>query len=73
MRKLLRSPIFKVQARSTLHEYKPEAEEVKIRNWVTQFGTIATKASSKVYLSQLNGLLQLYNKKIVDTTKVHNC
>jgi len=70
MRKLVRSCCFVSANRNAIPEYRPEANEQKLKNWWTRLNTLSSRPASKVYLAQLSNLLAYYNRTVTDTTKV---
>jgi|688.fasta_scaffold47908_4 hypothetical protein len=70
MRKLVRANIFKTYARSSVPEYRPEANEEKFKSWWSRLNSLSSKPTSKVYLAQLANLFAFYNRSTKDTTKV---
>lgn len=70
MRRLLRSKPFLMVARNSVPEYRPEANDTKCKNWLARLSSLSSKPASKVYLSQLSGLISYYNKTVTDTVKV---
>jgi len=70
MRKLVRANVFKTYARSSVPEYRPEANEEKFKSWWSRLNSLSSKPASKVYLAQLSNLFAFYNRSTKDTTKV---
>jgi hypothetical protein len=70
MRKLLRTNVFKTYARSSVPEYRPEANDEKFKSWWSRLNSLSSKPASKVYLAQLSNLFAYYNRSTKDTTKV---
>jgi hypothetical protein len=70
MRKLLRSAPFSQMARAAVPEYRPEANDLKFKNWWSRLNSLSSKPASKVYLAQLSNLFAYYNRQVADTTKV---
>lgn len=70
MRKLLRANTFVSMTRSSVPEYRPEANEQKLKSWWTRLNSLSSRPASKVYLAQLSNLLAYYNRQVSDTTKV---
>jgi hypothetical protein len=69
MRKLLRSSYLPV-TRSAVPEYRPEANEQKLKSWWSRLNSLSSRPASKVYLAQLSNLLAYYNRQVTDSTKV---
>ncbi len=70
MRKLVRSNYLATAARSAVPEYRPEANEQKLKSWWGRLNSLSSRPASKVYLAQLSNLLAYYNRQVSDTTKV---
>ena len=70
MQRLLRQRPFSMIARSTVPEYRPEVNDTKCKNWLARLTSLSSKPASKVYLSQLSGLIAYYNKTVTETAKV---
>ena len=70
MRKLLRSAPFSQITRAAVPEYRPEANDLKFKNWWARLNSLSSKPASKVYLAQLSNLFAYYNRQVTDTTKV---
>lgn len=70
MRKLLRPSTFNAVVRSSVPEYRPEANEEKFKSWWNRLNSLSSKPASKIYLAQLSNLLAYYNRTSKDTTKV---
>lgn len=70
MRKLLRPSTLNAVVRSSVPEYRPEANEEKFKSWWSRLNNLSSKPASKIYLAQLSNLLAYYNRTSKDTTKV---
>lgn len=70
MRKLLRPSTLNAVVRSSVPEYRPEANEEKFKSWWSRLNSLSSKPASKIYLAQLSNLLAYYNRTSKDTTKV---
>ncbi len=71
MRKLLRTNYYATVVRAAVPEYRPEANEQKLKSWWARLNSLSSRPASKVYLAQLSNLLAYYNRQVSDTTKVH--
>ena len=72
MRTLLRrTATFNANARASVPEYRPEANEEKFKSWWSRLNNLSSRPASKVYLAQLSNLLAYYNRQVKDTTQVH--
>ncbi len=67
---MLRSQPFVQVVRSSVPEYRPEANEQKLKAWYARLNSLASKPASKVYVAQLSGLLAYYGRQVSDNSKV---